>query len=68
MLTNIITKIIGSRNDRILKKMQKVVTQVNQLETDFEALSDAELKAKTAEFQQRLAAGDSLDRDRKSVV
>ena len=61
MLTNIITKIVGSRNDRILKKLHKVVQQVNQLEADFEALSDAELKAKTVDFQQRLAAGESLD-------
>ena len=61
MLTNIITKIVGSRNDRILKKLHKVVKQVNQLETDFEVLSDAELKAKTVDFQQRFAAGESLD-------
>ncbi|KXO11207.1 Protein export cytoplasm protein SecA ATPase RNA helicase [Moritella sp. JT01] len=61
MLTNIITKIVGSRNDRILKKLHKVVKQVNQLEADFEVLSDAELKAKTVDFQQRVAAGESLD-------
>ncbi|WP_017221742.1 preprotein translocase subunit SecA [Moritella dasanensis] len=61
MLTNIITKIVGSRNDRILKKLHKVVKQVNQLEADFEVLSDDELKAKTVDFQQRFAAGESLD-------
>lgn len=61
MLTNIITKIVGSRNDRILKKLHKVVKQVNQLEADFEVLSDEELKAKTVDFQQRFAAGESLD-------
>ncbi len=61
MLTNIITKIVGSRNDRILKKLRKAVKQINALETEFEALSDEELKAKTAEFQQRIAEGDSLD-------
>jgi len=61
MLTNIITKIIGSRNDRVLKKLQKLIGQVNNLEADLEALLDEELKAKTAEFQQRLANGDSLD-------
>lgn len=61
MLTNIITKIVGSRNDRILKKLHKVVKEVNQLEADFEALSDDELKAKTVDFQQRFAAGESLD-------
>ncbi|MFT5806754.1 MAG: preprotein translocase subunit SecA [Moritella dasanensis] len=61
MLTNIITKIVGSRNDRILKKLHKVVKQVNQLEADFEVLSDDELKAKTVDLQQRFAAGESLD-------
>ncbi|SGY96889.1 Protein translocase subunit secA [Moritella viscosa] len=61
MLTNIITKIVGSRNDRILKKLHKVVTQVNQLEAEFEVLSDAELKAKTVDFQQRVASGETLE-------
>jgi preprotein translocase subunit SecA len=61
MLTNIITKIVGSRNDRILKQLHKVVKQVNQLEADFEVLSDAELKAKTVDFQQRVASGESLE-------
>jgi preprotein translocase subunit SecA len=61
MLTNIITKIVGSRNDRIIKKLGKVVKQINDLEADFEALSDVELKAKTAEFQQRIVAGEELD-------
>ena len=58
---NILTKIFGSRNDRLLKQYRGVVTRINALEPAFEKLSDAELQAKTAEFRTRLAGGESLD-------
>jgi preprotein translocase subunit SecA len=61
MATNILTKIFGSRNDRLLKTYRKTVAQVNALESSFEALSDDALRAKTAEFKGRLAAGEALD-------
>ncbi|MFO6423305.1 preprotein translocase subunit SecA [Motilimonas sp. KMU-193] len=61
MFNKIITKIIGSRNDRLLKKLGKVVKQINGLEAEFEALSDAELKAKTQEFKEAYQQGKSLD-------
>ncbi|GAB4088654.1 preprotein translocase subunit SecA [Hydrogenophaga soli] len=61
MATNILTKIFGSRNDRLLKTYRKTVAQVNALESSFEALSDDALRAKTAEFRGRLAAGETLD-------
>ena len=61
MITQLITKIIGSRNDRYLKKLRKVVDQINKLEPQMQALSDAELKAKTTDFQERLTSGESLD-------
>ncbi|MEH6454420.1 MAG: preprotein translocase subunit SecA, partial [Psychromonas sp.] len=61
MITELITKIIGSRNDRYLKKLRKVVNEINKLEPQMQALSDAELKAKTAEFKQRVAEGETLD-------
>jgi len=61
MITGLITKIIGSRNDRYLKKLRKVVDEINKLEPQMQALSDAELKAKTAEFKERVASGESLD-------
>lgn len=61
MATNILTKIFGSRNDRLLKTYRKTVAQVNALESSFEALSDDALLAKTAEFRGRLAAGETLD-------
>lgn len=61
MFGKLFTKLIGSRNDRYLKKLQKQVQQVNALEPQFEALSDEQLKQKTVEFRQRIADGVSLD-------
>ena len=61
MATNFLTKIFGSRNDRLLKQYRKVVQRINALEAQFEALSEAQLKEKTAEFRQRVASGESLD-------
>lgn len=58
---NILNKIFGSSNSRKLKRMQRTVTTINQLEESFASLSDADLKAKTGEFQQRLEEGASLD-------
>ncbi|WP_440617651.1 preprotein translocase subunit SecA [Cysteiniphilum sp. 6C5] len=57
----IIKKLFGSRNDRLIKKMQRTVNKINALEPDIEKLSDDELKAKTLEFKERLAKGDSLE-------
>lgn len=61
MLTKIFTSIFGSKNDRTLKKLRKVVVLVNELEKEIEALSDEELKQKTAYFKEQLAAGKSID-------
>ena len=61
MFVNIMTKLFGSRNDRLLKQMQKEVSKINALEPVFEALSDEELKAKTPEFKERIAQGEELD-------
>ncbi|MGL5038514.1 MAG: hypothetical protein ACRC6D_00075, partial [Aeromonas sp.] len=49
MISTLLTKIIGSRNDRTLKALRKIVKQINAMEPQFEALSDTELQAKTAE-------------------
>ena len=54
MLPKILTSIFGSRNDRLLKQYRAVVTKINALEPQFEALDDAALRAKTAELRQRL--------------
>ena len=61
MLNALTTKIFGSRNDRLVKKMGRTVETINALEESVQALSDEELKAKTAEFRQRYADGETLD-------
>ena len=61
MFPKILTQIFGSRNERLLKTYRRTVEQVNALEANFEALSDAELRAKTEEFRKRLAEGSTLD-------
>ncbi len=61
MFVKLLTKMFGSRNDRLLKQMGKEVKKINALEPILEALSDEELKAKTAEFKQRLANEDTLE-------
>lgn len=61
MLPKLLTQIFGSRNDRLLKQYRQVVQRVNALEPQFEALDDAALQAKTAEFRQRVANGETLD-------
>ncbi|QIA77544.1 preprotein translocase subunit SecA [Rodentibacter caecimuris] len=57
---SILTKIFGSRNDRILRKLKKQVIKINKLEPEFEALNDEQLRAKTDEFRERLNAGETL--------
>lgn len=54
MLIKMLTKVFGSRNDRTLRRMRKVVNIINGMEPAMEKLSDDELKAKTAEFRARL--------------
>jgi len=62
MLNRLLTGIFGSRNDRLIKQLGKVVTKINALEPQMQALSDAALQAKTAEFKQRHQDGESLDK------
>ena len=61
MLGKIARKIFGSANDRFVKKLYKIVNQINALEPNFIKLSDEELKAKTDEFRGRLKNGETLD-------
>lgn len=58
---NILTKIFGSRNERLLKQYRAVVARINALEPGLTQLDDAALQAKTPEFRQRVAQGESLD-------
>ena len=61
MVSKFFGKVFGSRNDRVLKKLRKVVKKINDFEPTIEKLSDAELQAKTTEFRQQLAGGQTLD-------
>ncbi|WP_399696812.1 preprotein translocase subunit SecA [Xenophilus sp.] len=61
MATNLLTRLFGSRNDRLLKQYRKAVERINALEPSFEQLSDEALRAKTQEFRDRLAKGEQLD-------
>ena len=61
MLTKILTKIFGSRNQRLLKTYGRNVERINALEPSIAALSDEALRAKTDEFRKRFAAGETLD-------
>ncbi|MHC9087005.1 preprotein translocase subunit SecA [Luteimonas sp. RIT-PG2_3] len=62
MLNRLLTSVFGSRNDRLVKQLGKVVTKINALEAQMQALSDAELQAKTPEFKERIANGEALDK------
>ena len=62
MLPKLLTSIFGSRNDRLLKQYRLVVAQINALEPQLEALDDAALTARTAEFRERFSKGESVDK------
>ena len=61
MLIPLLKKLFGSKNDRILKKISKIVVEINQLESIINKLTDQELKDKTLEFKQRYKNGETLD-------
>ena len=61
MISSLLTKLFGSKNQRKLKQLNKIVAAINALEPQFESLSDQELKAKTAEFRERLSKNESID-------
>lgn len=61
MLRTVIKKIVGTKNDREVKRLKKIVSQINKLEEFYSKLSDDELSAKTSEFRERLDKGESLN-------
>ncbi|AVP58650.1 preprotein translocase subunit SecA [Pulveribacter suum] len=61
MATNFLTKIFGSRNDRLLKQYRKTVARINAMEPEYEGFSDEALRGKTQEFKDRVAKGEALD-------
>src|SRR5579864_6516386 len=61
MLNRIFTGILGSRNQRVLRRLWKVVDRVNKIEAEIAALDDHSLRAKTDDFRQRIEQGTTLD-------
>ena len=61
MVTTLLRKVFGSRNDRTLKRISKTVRKINALEPELKALSDAQLRAKTDEFRARYQQGETLE-------
>ncbi|MEW5904633.1 MAG: preprotein translocase subunit SecA [Pseudomonadota bacterium] len=61
MISKLLKSVFGSRNDRLLKQYRQTVVRINALEPEMQALSEQALQAKTAEFKQRHAQGESLD-------
>ena len=61
MVASLLKKIVGSKNDRELKRLRKTVNVINSLEDQIKSLTDEELQAKTSEFRQRLAKGETVD-------
>jgi preprotein translocase subunit SecA len=62
MFNKLLTRLFGSRNERLVKMMQRDIVAINALEPDVKVLSDAQLRSKTAEFRQRYADGESLEK------
>ncbi len=60
-MLNAISKIFGTKNDRELKRIRKIVNEINKLEPEMEGLTDEQLKAKTVEFRTKLEKGETLD-------
>ncbi|MEO8671523.1 MAG: preprotein translocase subunit SecA, partial [Tahibacter sp.] len=61
MLNRLMTSLFGSRNERVMRQLSKSVAQINALESAMQALSDADLRDKTAEFRKRVSEGQTLD-------
>ena len=62
MLNRALTSIFGSRNERVLRQLSRIVARINALEPEFEKLGDEALRGKTEEFKQRVAGGETLDK------
>lgn len=61
MITDLVKKIFGSRNDRVVKKLNKIVEKINPLEDEFRSLSDNDFPEKTNQLKERVKQGESLD-------
>ena len=62
MINSLLTRVFGSRNDRLLRQLNRIVAKINALEPELEKLSDAELQAWTPKLRERIAGGETLDK------
>lgn len=62
MINSLLTRVFGSRNERQLRQLNRIVAKINALEPEIEKLSDEQLQARTPEFKQRIANGEALDK------
>ncbi|WP_313317211.1 preprotein translocase subunit SecA [Stenotrophomonas sp.] len=62
MINSLLTRVFGSRNERQLRQLNRIVAKINALEPEMQKLSDDQLKAKTPEFRERIAGGEALDK------
>jgi len=62
MINSLLTRVFGSRNERQLRQLNRIVAKINALEPEMQQLSDDQLKAKTPEFRERIAKGEALDK------
>ncbi len=61
MITSVLKKIFGSKSDRDVKKMRPIVAEINRIEQAYQSLTDEQIRAKTGEFKERIAKGETLD-------
>lgn len=61
IISKFVAKVVGSRNDRLIKTYQKAVDAINSYETQYQSLSDEQLRSKTTEFKDRIVSGTSVD-------
>ncbi|WP_313272155.1 preprotein translocase subunit SecA [Stenotrophomonas sp.] len=62
MINSLLTRVFGSRNERQLRQLNRIVAKINALEPEMQQLSDDQLKSKTPEFRERIAKGEALDK------
>ncbi|MCB1828212.1 MAG: preprotein translocase subunit SecA, partial [Coxiellaceae bacterium] len=61
MINSLLQKIVGTRNERLIRRMSRIVDQINSLEPEMQSLSNADLGAKTEQFKQRFQQGETLN-------
>ena len=61
MISKIVKKVFGTKHDRDIKKIMPLIDEINQFDSEFDSLSDEQIKDKTAEFKKRIEDGETVD-------